>query len=413
MNKKLNIGLFGFGCVGQGLYEVLKQTSGLNAEIKAIVVKNTNKKRSLPEEEFSYDKTIILNDPEINTVVELIDDSDAAFEIVKEALSKGKAVVSANKKMIAEHFEALIGLQNRYQAPFLYEAAVCASIPVIRNLEEYYDNDLLRSLEGIVNGSTNYILSKTFSERISYAEALKQAQEHGYAESNPVLDTGGFDARNKLQILIVHAFGLLIRPEEIFHLGIDRIGALELRYAREKNLKIKLKARAYKNESGKLCAFVMPEAVAATDAFYDVDEVYNALQIEGCFADRQFFRGKGAGAYPTASAVLSDISALRYSYRYEYKKRLGECFQETASNILIRILLSYSPEDAPSVFESFLQVEERYQGNEGAYVVGRISLEALKTCLQGKRYSALLLSNPDGPVSQELLAATEEVGLSL
>lgn len=138
-------------------------------------------------------------------VVELIDDADAAFEIVSSALRKGKAVVSANKKMIAEHFTELLSLQEEYKVPLLYEAACCASIPIIRNLEEYYDNDLLESIEGIVNGSTNYILTKTSEEKLSFSEALKMAQLKGYAESDPTLDVGGFDAKYKLLILMAHA----------------------------------------------------------------------------------------------------------------------------------------------------------------------------------------------------------------
>jgi homoserine dehydrogenase len=154
-------------------------------------------------------------------VVELIDDADAAYEIVTTALKKGKAVVSANKKLIAEHFEELYELQQKYNVPFLYEAAVCGSIPIIRNLEEYYNNDFLQSIQGIVNGSTNYILTKTFQDNLSFDEALKEAQEKGYAESNPILDTGGFDARSKLQILLAHSFGIKTVPEDVFNVNSE------------------------------------------------------------------------------------------------------------------------------------------------------------------------------------------------
>ncbi|MBL7932739.1 MAG: homoserine dehydrogenase, partial [Bacteroidia bacterium] len=232
--KKLNIGLFGFGCVGYGLYQVLEKTPALNVQIKRICVKDQNKQRPISESHFTFHKNEILDDEDINVVVELIDDSEAAFEIVSSALKKGKSVVTANKKLVAEHFDELLELQKKHGAALLYEAACCASIPIIRNLEEYYDNDLLESIEGIVNGSTNYILSKTEEEKISYQEALKQAQEKGYAESNPILDTGGFDAKFKLLILIAHAFGKVLKPSEIFNLGIDSLGEIELNYAREK-----------------------------------------------------------------------------------------------------------------------------------------------------------------------------------
>lgn len=403
-NKKLTIGLLGFGVVGQGLHEVLGKTPGLNATIKRIVVKHKNKTRTLPPETFDYDKEVILNDPEINVVVELIDDAEAAFEFVKEALQKGKAVVSANKKMISEHFEELLQLEKETGSPFLYEAAVCASIPIIRNLEEYYDNDLLRSIEGIVNGSTNYILSKIFSENLSFEAALKQAQDLGYAESNPLLDTGGFDARYKLCILIAHAFGQVLKPENIFRQGIDRLGELELNYSREKNLKIKLKARAYKNEYGRLIAFVLPEFVSESDPFYKIDEVYNAVQIEGCFADRQFFSGKGAGAYPTASAVLSDISALRYTYRYEYKKQGGKGELESGKNIFLKVFIRHDRKEANEIKAKFLHVEESYKNRMEAYTSGWITLESLEDIFRSNESncSVVLISVPQSEELKEL-----------
>src|SRR6185436_12888213 len=164
---------------------------------------------------FTTSKDEILSDPEIDVVVELIDDSKAAFDIVKEALSKGKAVVTANKKMIAENFQELYELQIKHDRPVLYEGSVCGSIPIIRNLEEYYDNDLISSIEGIFNGSTNFILTEIFDGRKSYSDALKKAQELGFAESNPDLDVKAFDPKFKLTIAIAHTFGVFVRPENI------------------------------------------------------------------------------------------------------------------------------------------------------------------------------------------------------
>ena len=166
MNKQLNIGLFGFGVVGNGLYEVLQQSPNAHASIKKICVKNRYKKRQLPEEHFCYDPSEILNDPDINLVVELIDDASTAYEIAKSALLNGKSVVSGNKKMLAAHLPEFIEIQKQNGVGILYDASACGSIPVIRNLEEYYDNDLLQSVTGILNGSSNYILSKMFSQGI-------------------------------------------------------------------------------------------------------------------------------------------------------------------------------------------------------------------------------------------------------
>ncbi|MEO9050324.1 MAG: homoserine dehydrogenase, partial [Ginsengibacter sp.] len=152
-HKKLVLGIFGFGVVGEGLYKVLGLTPSLNATIKKVGIKHSDKKRNASSELFTTDKDLLLNDPEINVIVELIDDADAAYEIVKTAFLNGKSVVSANKKMIAEHLPELLKLQQETGESFLYEAACCASIPVIRNLEEYYDNDLLHSINAVVNGS--------------------------------------------------------------------------------------------------------------------------------------------------------------------------------------------------------------------------------------------------------------------
>src|SRR6478672_3754278 len=199
-HKQLTIGLFGFGVVGEGIYHVLNQTPSLNATIKKVCIKHADKKRNAPPELFTTSYNDLLEDDEINLIVELIDDADEAYKIVKQSLNNKKAVVSANKKMIAEHLEELLKLQEVNDTSFLYEAAVCGSIPVIRNLEEYYDNDLLQSISGIVNGSTNYILTK-IGEGLSYKEALLQAQQLGFAESNPRLDVEGIDPANKLTIL--------------------------------------------------------------------------------------------------------------------------------------------------------------------------------------------------------------------
>jgi len=376
--KKLNIGLFGFGCVGFGLYEVLQKTPGLKADIKKICVKNQNKPREIGAENFTFDKNDIFNDPEINVIVELIDDADAAYEIVTTALKNGKAVVSANKKMIAEHFEELLELQRKHNVPLLYEAACCASMPIIRNLEEYYDNDLLESIQGIVNGSTNYILTKTFKENLSYEEALKEAQEKGFAESNPILDTGGFDAKYKLLILLAHSFGYIARPEDLLNIGINNIGGLELKYAREKGLKIKLVAQAFKNTDGNITAFVIPKFVDSNDRLFNVDDVFNGVITKTSFADEQFFVGKGAGAHPTASAVLSDISALSYDYQYEYKKIAQQEDYSLSDDVNLKVFLRHQIEDAVTLKKHFSAIDESYLNHESGYITGTISLENLR-----------------------------------
>ena len=242
------------------------------------------------------------------------------LNIVSTAFKNGKAVVSASKKMIAEHLPELLKIQNETGLPFLYEAAACASIPVIRNLEEYYDNDLLYAIKAIVNGSTNFILTKIFDEHLEFDKALKLAQELGFAESNPKLDIEGFDAVSKWAFLLTHAYGIVTPIENILFNGIQNIQLSDAKVAKEKGYEVKLVAQAKKLSDGKVAALVLPQFVAKDNPLALVKNEYNGVVIESGFADQQFFYGKGAGSLPTASAVLSDISALRYDYKYEYKK---------------------------------------------------------------------------------------------
>lgn len=192
------------------------------------------KKRNAPAELFTTDKRKLLYDPEINVIVEVINESGPAFEIVKTAMINGKSVVSASKKMIAEHLPELLQLQNETGQSFLYEAAACASIPVIRNLEEYYDNDLLRSIKAIVNGSTNFILSRIFEDKLSFADALLLAQRLGFAEKDPALDVEGYDAVHKLSFLLTHAYGIITPFDEIVFNGIQHIKEMDAKVAAEK-----------------------------------------------------------------------------------------------------------------------------------------------------------------------------------
>lgn len=390
-HKKLKLGLFGFGCVGQGLYHVLNETHGIKAEIKKIGIKTPGKKRILDENIFTFDKEDILGDPEIDVVVELIDDAKVAFEIVKTALQRGKHVVTANKRMIAENLRELYDLQQRHNRSVLYEGAVCGSIPILRNLEEYYDNDLITSIEGIFNGSTNYILTKVFDERKSYAEALKGAQELGFAESDPSLDVKGFDPKFKLVIAIAHTFGTFVKPEDIINLGIDKISAIDLKYARENNLTIKLVARAYKQD-GKVIGLVAPQFIAQDNILAAVRNEFNAVLVQGAFAEKQVFIGKGAGSYPTGSAVLSDISALTYDYRYEYKKiAQGEALP-FSNNATVDVVVSFSKESAiqPGDFENF---KGGYQGQGHQYLTGSVTFAKLRDWQQREGVSIILAAD--------------------
>lgn len=408
-HTQLTIGLFGFGVVGESLWQVLQQNTSLNAQVVKVCIKHADKERNAPDTLFTTDAAELLTDKRINVIVELIDDADAAYSIVSTALKSGKSVVSANKKMIAAHLPALLALQQQYGTSFLYEAACCASIPVIRNLEEYYDNDLLRGVSGIVNGSTNYILSRIAADHITFDEALKQAQEKGFAESDPSLDVEGGDAVNKLTILLAHAYGIVTDPALIVHTGIHRLHANDARYAREKGYAIKLVAHAQKLADGTIAAFVLPQFLKTGNPLFHVSNEYNGVIIDSVLADSQFFNGKGAGGFPTASAVISDISALRYNYRYEYRKLHNQAPPALTSDFTLRVYLSFDAlYQVPH--ELFEQIEEWASNDERCSVVGVIHFSRLVSSgwWKKKGTSLIVLPNAFGTEVEERAKAIEE-----
>lgn len=375
MSKQIRIGLFGFGVVGNGLHDLLNQTKTREITIDTIVVKDPDKERSISKEKFSFDPRAILDNPRINVVVELINDSEAAYLLVKEALSKGKNVVSANKKMIATQLDELILIAKANQVSFLYEAAVAGAIPIIRNLEEYYNSDTLSAVQGIVNGTTNYILTKT-NTGIHYSDALEEAQRLGFAEKDPRLDVEGFDAKYKLVLLIKHAFGVMLASESVFNYGIQHVKKEDAAYASEKGYRIKLLARAEKL-GNHIVGFVAPHFVPASHGTYAVDNEFNALIVEAAFADKQLFTGKGAGSFPTASAVLSDLSALQYDYQYAYKKSYQAERTSFLADFCVQI---YAGSADLTVLDliPFLRVETFFQGDNYNYKTGWIRFDHLK-----------------------------------
>lgn len=392
MRTRLTIGLFGFGCVGQGLYEVLNKSELLDARIKQIVIKDALKERSIDQKYFSTTPEDILNDTAINVVVELINDSNAAYILVKRALQLGKHVVTANKKLIAEHLNELLEIAEENGVSLLYEAAVAGAIPVIRNLEEYYNNDSLQSIEGILNGTTNYILTKS-NEGIPYDSALKDAQAVGFAEADPTLDVEGFDARYKLKILARHGFGLDLNVENVLKIGITSINANDIKYASEKGYRIKLVANLTKS-SQEIAAVVAPKFVEQNNPFYEVNNEFNAISIEGLFADKQLFIGKGAGSYPTASAVLSDISALKFDYAYEYKK--SETAEDLSFTNEVCVKLYVGSPFIETINElPFIRIDEVFQSETYCYQTGWVCLDQLNDLNLINRKDLSIIQLPD------------------
>jgi homoserine dehydrogenase len=409
MKNKITIGLFGFGCVGQGLYHVIKNSSGFKAEIKKIVVKHRDKKRSVDATLISYDKNDILNDDSINTIVELIDDADEALNIVSAALKKGKAVVSANKKMIAKNLALLKNLQDEYGGILLYEAAVCGSIPIIRNLEEYFDNEPIHELKGIFNGTTNYILTKIIKEQLSYPIALKQAQDLGFAESDPKNDVEGYDPTFKSCILAAHAFGVFIQPEQIIRQGITSLQAIDLAFAKQNNFSIKLQPKLSIDAKQQLNITVLPQFLDNNDALAKIDNEFNSVVLEGAFSGTQQLSGRGAGGNPTGAAVLSDLSALSSNYKYAYNKVNQNLNIRFSNNAITKVYLRLENIAGNGNDLNWINIEANYSDNFDNYTIGYLSLTTLQSGLNkfGDKVFAALL--PDSKFENKEIISKEKL----
>jgi homoserine dehydrogenase len=372
---KIKIGLFGFGTVGRGLFELLERIKSDNVEIKRICIRNANKKRGV-KADFTTDADKIFSDPEINFIVELIDDADASYNIITRSLKSGRPAVTGNKKMLAAHLPELIELQQRTNTALLYDASACGSIPVIRNLEEYYDNDLLISVKGILNGSSNFILSKIFNEGMPHAQALQLAKDEGFVESDPTLDLDGWDSLFKLIIIAVHAFGVYVNPKDVFTFGITNMNDDDIRFAAEKDRRLKLVAHVEKTPDNKLFLSVMPQLISRNKYIYSVEDEFNGVVIKGLFYDKQFMFGRGAGSHPTSSAVLSDITARLYNYKYEYKKLKHSERPEFTNDIVPRVYYRYIDEKDRDLLD-FVEIYETYRSEGVSYIIGTISLAQL------------------------------------
>ncbi|MBW7892220.1 MAG: homoserine dehydrogenase, partial [Chitinophagaceae bacterium] len=255
------------------------------------------------------------------------------------------------------------------------------------------------SIQAIVNGSTNFILTKMFEEKLDFKQALILAQQLGFAESDPSLDVEGWDALNKWTFLLTHAYGIVEKPENIVFNGIQNIQLSDAVVAREKNYEIKLVAQAKKLHNGKVAAFVLPQFVTHDDPLAFVKNEFNGVVIESSFADRQFFYGKGAGSFPTASAVLSDISALRYGYRYEYKKLYYHTPSELTNDFFVRVYLSF---DEWKIIprEKFEWIEEWHAG-ERKYLTGVLHFSNLKNDKWWKENDISLILTPN-PIIEDI-----------
>ncbi|GGF26869.1 homoserine dehydrogenase [Echinicola rosea] len=315
-----HIGLFGFGVVGQGYYEIAKNDR-LALLPKTIVVQNKNKERD-HSLQFSFDPKDILDAP-CDIGIELISDPVQAYDYVSSLLKSGKKIISANKKMLSAHLPELLELEKIYGGSLLYEASAAAGIPIITCLDCHFRGDHISQLQGILNGSSNYILSRLFQDDLSLQEAVKLAQENGFAEADPTLDINGSDVSSKLTILSLHAFGKYIPEGEILTLGVQHVHAADVALAKSLGLKIKLIATAKQTPQG-LNMYILPALVGESDPLFLVENEYNAAKITSQNLGEQFFQGKGAGSLPTGASVYADLTKVEKGYAYSYDKLNGQ-----------------------------------------------------------------------------------------
>lgn len=310
----INIGLLGFGTVGQGVYSILDERRkdlmemGLDLNIKKILVRDLDKPRDIkvPIEKLTVDKDDLLLDKDIQILVEVTGDVDLSYEMICQAFKMRKHVVTANKALVSAYFEELSQKAEDNGVYFLYEASVGGGIPVIKALKDQIRLNKVRKIQGILNGTCNYMLTRMTLEGLTYEEALKEAQHLGYAESDPSSDVKGLDAMRKLRILSTMAFGSTIKEEQIICHGIDRISATDISLLKERGRIIKLMSEGKEVEGG-YQAMVEPKAVLKDSYLARVSFAENCVTMEGNHAKGLKFQGPGAGMYPTANAVLTDV----------------------------------------------------------------------------------------------------------
>lgn len=310
----VQIGVLGLGTVGTGVVELIElnqdsiaQRLGDNIRVKKIFVKNPNKRRpDIAAGKITYNVEDILNDPEISIVAELMGGEEPALTYIKKALSNGKHVVTANKEIIAIHGKELFELAASNNVKLLFEASVAGGIPIIQPMKKCLIANKISKIMGILNGTTNYILSQMTEKNKNFEAALKEAQDEGYAESNPEADIKGYDAARKLAILSSIAFNTRITPEYIHTEGIDSLELADIEYAKELGYSIKLVAVGKRHED-EVEVFVSPMLLKEIHPLAGIRGAFNAVLIEGNAVGQVMFYGPGAGKMPTASAVVADI----------------------------------------------------------------------------------------------------------
>ena len=335
--KKIKVALLGVGTVGTGVYkliqrraDVMVRTIGAEMEVSKILVHNLNKQREGIDASLLTDNwQEIINDPEIQIVVEVMGGIEPARTMILEALHAGKHVVTANKDLLAAYGKELLDAAEEKHCDLLFEAAVAGGIPIIRPLKQCLAGNEIDEVIGIVNGTTNYILTKMFEENMSFEEALAKATELGYAEADPTADVEGLDAGRKVAIMASIAFHSRVVFDDVYTEGITKITADDIAYAKEFDSVIKLLGVAHNTEGG-IEVGVYPMLLNKEHPLASVRDSFNAVFVHGDAVDDAMFYGRGAGELPTASAVMGDIIDVARNIEYGCNGRIScTCYRET------------------------------------------------------------------------------------
>ena len=327
----LKVGIIGTGVVGYGVYELIKKhqttikrRTGLSVKIVCLCSRNIKKRFSKNLKEFDKNIDLIENYQElirrddIDVILELVGGTRVAYDIIKKSLKNGKHVITANKAVMAKYTESLLGLARKYQREIYFEASIGGGIPIIKIIREALAGNQIKEIHCIINGTSNYILSQMIQLGKTFEQALKEAQEKGFAEADPTLDINGADAAQKTSLLSLLAFNSLFNAKDIYFEGITKIKNQDVEMARKFNYKIKLLGISKLHGKKKVEIRVHPTLIPANHELANVENEYNAVHLNSDFQSNSLYLGKGAGSHPTASAVVSDICDMGHLIQSSY-----------------------------------------------------------------------------------------------
>ena len=398
MSQPVGIGLAGFGTVGAGVYKnlvangnLLSQRLGARFEVVRIAVRDLKKERvvAAPSELFTTNADDLISHPNIRIVVELMGGIETPLAFVKKAINAGKTVVTGNKALLAEHGQEIFHLARERKVPVFYEAAVAGGIPIIKVVRESFASNRFESIHGILNGTSNYILTRMTDTGMDFTPALAEAQQFGYAEADPTLDINGWDAAHKAIILASLAYGFWLDPSKIFVCGIDKVTASDIRFADELGYRIKLLATIKAGAGNAIEVRVCPTLIPKSHVLASVNGVYNAIAVRGDIVGETLFYGRGAGQDPTSSSVLSDLAEAsmglegpRFCYGFTSHDLYGKCqpIEDSVSKYYLRLTV----DDRPGVLAQIA-------GALGEAEIGILSVIQPETHFEGTAVLVLMI----------------------